>query len=156
MRRSEDRGQVVVETSLSINEAIEVMNSVHHTRTFGKPAQASSAILESGFQELVTATARAVLAHPDALRESRQIRSLTRPSNEEAEEALKILERSVDNAKKRPPVEEPKDDAERLYRQEAWERMATLPLTLVVEEIKRLRSEGLDEDGDAPGSGEAR
>lgn len=156
MRRSEGRGAVVVETSLTINEAIEVMNSVHHTRTFGKPALASSAILESGFQELVSATARAVLAHPDAIREAHQVRSITRPSDEEAEEALKTLQRSVEEAKKRPPVEEPKDDAERLHRQEAWERMATRPLALVVEEVKRLRSEGLDEDGDAPGSEEAR
>ena len=153
MRRSEDRGETVVEANFTVSEVIEVMNAVHHTRVFGGIKRSSSAILDAGFQELVISTARALLAHPEAGTEALSIRSLSGPSDEEVEKALKTLEESVENAKKRPPVEEPKDEAERLHREEAWERMATRPIKLVMDELKRLRSEGLDDDSNGLGPG---
>ena len=151
----DDRGATVVEAQLSFSEIRELMNAVHHYRIFGRSSHTSSAILDAGFNELVDAMARAVIDHPEEGRKSLEILRLTSPSPEEAEEALRVLEESVEKAaRERPQAPEPKTEQERLERKEKFERMSTRPVKMVLERVEELRREDHGDDDERPGHGQ--
>lgn len=147
----------MVEARLSLLEATELMNAVHHYRIFVQSGKASSAVLDSGFSELVDAMAEAMIDHPQEAREVLEVKALTTPSLEDAERAIRTLEESVDRAaRERPPVPEPRTEEERLDRQERFERMKTRPVKLVIERVKQLRDERGDDVEGNTGTGQAQ